>query len=119
MVSCLAGLFGRFFFLLRLVLFWTFIFFCGLAGRKLGQKGGKSQENCIFTRLDVFFTFSVLHCHGVSLSGSPVFVAWLAASWSKKVEVSFEQPPQQQHEQQQQEEKVANIIIFDLFQKVH
>ena len=34
-------------------------------------------------------------------------------------EVSFEQPQQQQEQQQQQEEKVAKIIIFDLFQKLH
>ena len=34
----------------------------------------------------LFLTFPVLHCHGVSLSGSRVFVAWLAASWAKKVE---------------------------------
>ena len=38
----------------------------------------------------LFFTFPVLHCHGVSLSGSRVFVAWLAASWAKKVEKSRE-----------------------------
>jgi len=52
----LLTLFGRVFFLLRLALF------------------------------ERFFSFSVLHCHGVSLSGSRVFVAWLAASWAKKVE---------------------------------
>ena len=46
-----------------------------------------------------FFTFSVLHCHGVSLSGSRVFVAWLAASWSKKVE------------------KVGKIVVLVGFQK--
>jgi len=34
-------------------------------------------------------------------------------------ELSFEQKEQQEQEQQQQEEKVAKIILFSGFQKLH